>query len=117
MLQYNVAFAEASGDSGGSSGGGLSQDLGLGNLDEYRGNNPNSSVLESAANNILGIIQTIGVIASVVMLMAIGIKYMVGSVEERANYKQTLKPYIIGAFILFTGSLLPNLIYQFAQNI
>ena len=42
---------------------------------------------------------------------------MLGSVEEKADYKQTLKPYIIGAFILFTGTTLPNLIYQFAQNI
>ena len=115
MFPYNVVFADASGDGG--AGGSLSQDLGLGNLDDYKGTNPNSNVLKFAANNILGIIQTIGVVASVVMLMAIGIKYMVGSVEERANYKQTLKPYIIGAFILFTGSLLPNLIYQFAQNI
>lgn len=115
MFPYNVVFADASGDGG--SGGSLSQDLGLGNLEDYKGTNPNSNVLKFAANNILGIIQAVGVVISVVMLMAIGIKYMIGSVEEKANYKQTLKPYIIGAFILFTGSLIPNLIYQFAQNI
>ena len=92
-------------------------DLGLGNAEQYKGGQTGLGSMESKVENILGIIRTVGVVTSVVMLMAIGIKYMLGSIEEKAEYKQTLKPYIIGAFILFTGSLLPNLIYQFAQNI
>ena len=65
--------------SGGSGSSGLGTDLGLGDLDNYKGTNATSQTLVSKANNILGIIQTIGVIVSVVMLMAIGIKYMLGS--------------------------------------
>ena len=37
---------------------------------------------------------------------------MLGSVEEKANYKQTLIPYVIGAFVLFMGSTIPNVIYK-----
>lgn len=92
------------------------QDLGLGTLENYKGTNPESETLKGMANNILGAIQIVGVVASVITLMIIGIKYMLGSVEEKAEYKNTLKPYVIGAFILFTGSFIPNLIYQFAQN-
>lgn len=92
------------------------EDLGLGPLTQYRGTNHDSPTLESMANNLLGIIRLIGVIASVVILIIIGIKYMMGSVEEKSTYKQTLKPYIIGAFILFTGSLLPTIIYEFATK-
>lgn len=97
--------------------GGSSQSLGLGNLDNYKGTNASSDTLKSKANNILGLIQIVGVIVSVVMLMAIGIKYMLGSVEEKAEYKETLKPYIIGAFVLFTGTTIPNIIYKFTQNL
>ena len=93
------------------------EDLGLGDLNDYKGTNTDSDTLKEMANNVLGIIQVVGVVVSVGALTIIGIKYMMGSVEERAEYKKTLKPYIIGAFILFTGSFLPNLIYQFAQNI
>lgn len=92
-------------------------DLGLGNPEQYQGGNADLGRMESKVENILGIIRTVGVVTSVVMLMAIGIKYMLGSIEEKAEYKQTLKPYIIGAFILFTGSLIPEIIYKFAQNI
>lgn len=92
-------------------------DLGLDSPEQYQGGKADLGRMESKVENILGIIRTVGIVISVVMLMAIGIKYMLGSVEEKADYKQTLKPYIIGAFILFTGSLIPEIIYKFAQNI
>ena len=38
---------------------------------------------------------------SVVALMIIGVKYMLGSVEEKAEYKKTMRPYVIGALMLF----------------
>ncbi len=89
---------------------------GLGDLDKYKGDNIGSQKLQDKANVILGAIQAIGTVASVAMLIVIGIKYMLGSVEERAEYKKTLVPYLIGAFLLFTGSLVPQLIYRFMQN-
>ena len=91
-------------------------DLGLGNLDDYKGNPGNADKLVSKAEDILGIIQVVGTVISVIMLMVIGIKYMMGSVEEKAEYKETLKPYLIGAFLLFTGTLIPQIIYKLAQN-
>lgn len=91
-------------------------DADLGDLDGYKGNPVDSSELTSRANGILGLIQNIGAVISVVMLMIIGMKYMLGSVEERAEYKETLKPYLIGAFLLFTGTAIPQLIYKFMQN-
>ena len=93
-----------------------SQSLGLGSLDNYKGTNPESETLQEKAGNVLGVIQVVGVVVSVGVLVLIGIKYMLGSVEEKAEYKNTLKPYIIGAFIVFSGSCIPNLIYEFMQN-
>lgn len=90
--------------------------LGLEDLDKYEGTNPGSTKLVKKANSIFSYIRIIGIIMSVVILIVIGIKYMLGSTEEKANYKETLLPYIIGAFLLFTGSLVPQLIYNFMQN-
>ena len=53
------------------------------------------------SNKLIGIIQMIGSIASVAALILIGIKYILGSVEEKAEYKKTLKPYLIGAIMVF----------------
>lgn len=92
-------------------------DLGLGPLDNYRGNTTVPEKLNSRVGTILGIIRAIGTALSVIMLIVIGIKFMLGSVEERAEYKQSLKPYLIGALLLFTGTLVPQIIYEFSKEI
>lgn len=61
----------------------------------------NSEKLAAKANIIIGALQIIGTVISVAALGILGIKYMVGSVEEKAEYKKTLKPYIIGAVMVF----------------
>ena len=90
--------------------------LGLDYLDDYKGTNPGSEKLKSKANIIFSYLRTIGIVVSVVALIVIGIKYMMGSVEEKATYKQTLLPYLIGAILLFTGSFIPQMIYDIMQN-
>ena len=92
-------------------------DLGLGSLDNYKGKADTPENLSNRVGNILGVIQVIGTVTSVVMLIVIGLKFMLGSVEERAEYKQSLKPYIIGALLLFTGTIIPQIIYEFSKEI
>ena len=69
--------------------------------------------LEQTGNNILRILQTFGVILSVIILIIIGIKYMLGSVEEKAEYKKTLMPYVIGAALIFAASAFAQIAYDF----
>ena len=88
----------------------------LGDLNSYKEQPVQSVELTSRASEILGLIQNVGAVISVVMLMIIGIKYMLGSIEEKAEYKETLKPYLIGALLLFSGTTIPQIIYRFVQN-
>ena len=53
------------------------------------------------ANVIIGAIRTIGVVVTFVTLMVLRIKYMIGSVSQKAEYKKTMLPYLIGAFVFF----------------
>ena len=92
-------------------------DLGLGSLNNYKGGAATPEKLSNRVGKILGIIRIIGTVTSVVMLIVIGLKFMLGSVEEKAEYKQSLKPYIIGALLLFTGTLIPQLMYEFSKEI
>lgn len=62
---------------------------------------------------ILGAINTVGVVVSVITLMIIGIRIMFGSVEERASYKESLSGYVVGAVLLVAVTTIPNLIYNF----
>lgn len=68
-------------------------------------------------NTIIGAIQIIGTIIAVVTLMIIGFRYMFGSVEAKANYKETMIPYIIGAVMLFTIPNLLRVIYDLIKGI
>lgn len=81
------------------------------------GNAGSSENLKAKAEKVLGIIQTVGIVISVIMLMVIGMKYILSSVEERADYKQTLMPYLIGAVLVFAGTTIPQIIYIIASNI
>lgn len=61
---------------------------------------------------ILGAIRNISAVVAVITLMIIGFKYIVGSVEEKANYKKTLLPYIIGAVVAVSGTTIVSFIYN-----
>lgn len=80
-------------------------------------NQGSSTKLDSKVKIILGVIQAIGIVLSVVILMIIGIKYMLGSVEEKSEYKKNMIPYLIGAIMTFSITTLPNLIYNLSQNV
>lgn len=60
-----------------------------------------ASGLRDIGNNIVGVIQVIGTVLSVAALGIIGIKYMVASADEKAEYKKNLMPYLIGAIMVF----------------
>lgn len=72
------------------------------------------NTIDNVGQNIVTIIGTIGSIISVVVLVALGIKYMMGSTEEKAEYKKTLLPYVIGASLLFGASIFSSIIYNIA---
>ena len=85
---------------------------------DFRQNVTNGDVGKlTIVSRVLGVIQVIGTIVSVVCLMAIGIKYMVGSAEEKATYKKSMIPYIIGAVILFGSSNLLSILYDVINGI
>lgn len=67
--------------------------------------------LKKRAGIILGAINAIGVAVSVIGLVIIGIKYLLGSVEEKADYKKAMIPYIIGFILLIACTTIPNIIY------
>ena len=71
----------------------------------------------SLTGTILNAIVIVGVVISITMVMVLGIKYMIGSVEERADYKKTMMPMLIGAILLFASSTIVATIYQIVENL
>ena len=62
-------------------------------------------------------ITSVGAVISVAVLIIIGIKSMVGSVEKKAEYKKNLIPYVVGAALLFGASVISQMIYKLAISL
>ena len=78
---------------------------------------PTSTDIQDLGGKIIGILQTIGVVLAVVIMAVLGIKYMMGSAEEKAEYKKTMIPYLVGAIFIFAASTLANMVYNFVIGI
>ena len=83
------------------------------NPDDYKPTaNTDTTLAFQKAGVVLGAIRNISAVVSVIVLMVIGFKYILGSVEEKANYKQTMMPYIIGCVMAVAGTTLVTFIYN-----
>lgn len=73
--------------------------------------------VERIGNSIATIIRNVGIVAAVIILMILGVKYMIGSAEEKAEYKKTMIPYIVGAVILFGASGIAQAVITFSNGL
>lgn len=67
-------------------------------------------------NQIIGVITTIGVVVAVVVLLVLGIKYMIGSASEKAEYKKTMIPYLVGAILIFGASAITKVVVSLGTS-
>ena len=84
---------------------------------DITGDMNDTSAIQTVGQKIVGIIQVAGSVIAVVILAVLGIKYMMGSTEEKAEYKKTLMPYLVGAVLIFAASNLASVIVNFAAGI
>ena len=77
------------------------------------------ATLGTEGNNLVGKIISwltgIGMAVSVIVLLVLGIKYMIGSAEEKAEYKKTMIPYLVGAILVFGASAIANMVYNMVK--
>ena len=69
------------------------------------------------AKKIYNAILIVGVVISVIACMFLGMKYMVGSVEEKAEYKKTIIPMIVGMIILVGVGTFVSIIFSVVSRI
>lgn len=80
-------------------------------------NKDKAKYAEGIGNTIFGIVRVVGIICSVAALMLLGIKYMLGSVEEKAEYKKTFIVYITGAVLVFGVSVFAETLYSVIDDL
>ena len=67
------------------------------------------------AGKIMGLIRNIAVIVGVIILMVIGVKFMLGSAEEKAEYKKSLMPLVVGIVIVMAAAQIVTMVFDFMK--
>lgn len=87
------------------------------NTNKYKTNNlGDSNNALKIIGPIINIIQILGIIISLCSIGILGIKYMTGSLEQRAEYKKTLLPFIIGIALITAITTIVKFIYQITSK-
>ncbi|CDE96479.1 unknown [Clostridium sp. CAG:567] len=76
-------------------------------------NNVDTNSISTIGGQIANILSTIGIIVGVIVLLVLGIKYMMGSTSEKAEYKKTMIPYLVGIVLLLGASGIVKAIASF----
>lgn len=75
-------------------------------------NSIDTSGIQATAGKIMGLIRNIAVIAGVILIGILGLKYMLGSTEEKAEYKKSFMPLIIGAVVVMGATQIATMIFS-----
>lgn len=77
-----------------------------------QGTAANIDGVKNVAGNVIKLIRNVAAIAAVVIISILGIKYMIGSTEERAEYKKSFIPLIVGIVVVLAASSIASLIFS-----
>lgn len=113
MLLTSIGtISQATGQSGASAGTINPQDFKPGELTAS-----DTAVAFRSAGTIVNAIINVGLVISIVMFMVLGMKYMMGSIEERAEYKKTLMPMVIGTLMIFVSGKIVSVIWNIMSQV
>lgn len=76
----------------------------------------NENNLKSVSNDVVKLLTTIGMIASVGVFMILGIKYMLGAAEAQAEVKKTMIPFLVGCIVIFGAFAIWNAAVTILQS-
>ena len=96
-------------------------------LDEGQGGMPNidleleniqmPSKMLDIVGLILGTIQTVGIVITIIVVLILGIKYIMASAEGKAEYKKKIILFLVGSIFLISSAAIVRLISNIVYNI
>ncbi len=105
---------------GGGSGGSSGASAGTINPEDFKPGDltdSDTAVAFRSAGVIVNAIINVGLVISIVMFMVLGMKYIMGSIEERAEYKKTLMPMVIGTLMIFISGKIVSIIWNIMSQV
>lgn len=66
--------------------------------------------------NIIVTVQAIGSGVAIIMLIALGLKYITGSIEEKVEVKKHATVYVVGALVFFGAAGILQIVQEFIKG-
>jgi len=79
-------------------------------------NTEDTKNLTSFADTVINILKIVGAAVAVIVLLIMGIKYLMASVEEKADFKKAMIPYVVGAFLVFAAPWIAEFIIDLVSG-
>ena len=70
--------------------------------------------LQSKAGKLVKALRNISAIIAIVVITILGIKYMIGSTEEKAGYKKSFIPLIVGIIVVVAAASIATAMFNLA---
>ena len=77
-----------------------------------KGTSDDVSGFKEIAGRVIKAIRNVAAIAAVVIVSILGIKYMIGSTEERADYKKSFIPLIVGIVVVVGAAQIATMLFS-----
>lgn len=72
----------------------------------------NTQSMQELAGKVLGFIRNIALIGGVVIIAVLGLKYMMGSLEEKSEYKKSMIPLVVGIVVVMSATTIAKLLFD-----
>lgn len=73
--------------------------------------------LKNMSDTLYNILLVVGIIAAIIVGLILGIKFILGSIEEKAEIKAMLIPYIIGCVVVFGAFTIWQIVVNLLQSV
>ena len=82
-------------------------------IDGIQPQNPSETgSLLTIFGKVLGIIRWVAIAGGTLIIAVLGIKYMMGSLEEKADYKKSMVPLIVGTVVVMGATSIAKVLFD-----
>lgn len=101
MSTFLVIFAPVTQASGGNTGDIVSEAGEFINVGKNENSPINENALKTGSSTLYNVLLAIGIAVALIWGLVLGVQFVTGSLEDKADIKKGLIPYIIGCVIIF----------------
>ena len=71
-----------------------------------------TSKFVSTAGKIIVLLRNFSIIAGVILIIVLGVKYMMGSVEQKSDYQKSFVPLVIGIILVIGATSIASFLFS-----